>query len=74
MKTCLLTLLLSIQLFSQTVPVTFHYRPPMQSFSTVRIAGSFENWSITDPNYLMNLNSAKPILHNSKSFSGYLSI
>jgi len=63
MKSCLLTLFLSIQLFSQTVSVTFHYKPPMQSFSTVRIAGSFENWSITDPNYLMNLNSAASLYY-----------
>jgi hypothetical protein len=58
MKTFILTLLLSFQLFSQNVSVTFHYKPPMLSFNTIRIAGSFENWVITDPNYLMSLNSA----------------
>src|ERR1035437_3626548 len=58
MKTFILTLLLSFQLFSQNVSVTFHYKPPMLSFNTIRIAGSFENWVITDPNYLMSLNKA----------------
>ncbi|MHB1687291.1 MAG: alpha-amylase family glycosyl hydrolase [Ignavibacteriaceae bacterium] len=47
----------SIQLFSQTVPVTFYYKPQVQNFNTVRIAGTFENWSITDNNYIMNYNS-----------------
>src|ERR1035437_9804569 len=63
MKTSLLTLLFSIQLFSQTVSVTFHYKPSLQSFSTVRIAGSFGGWVITDPNYLMTFNPADSLYY-----------
>lgn len=63
MKTCLLVLLLSVQLLSQTVSVTFHYKPHLQNFSTVRIAGSFENWSITDPNYVMSFNNADSLYY-----------
>ncbi|MDR3667354.1 MAG: alpha-amylase family glycosyl hydrolase, partial [Ignavibacteriaceae bacterium] len=63
MKTCLLVLFLSAQLFSQIVSVTFHYKPQVQNFSTVRIAGSFENWSITDPNYLMTFNNTDSLYY-----------
>jgi len=44
-------------LLSQPVPVTFYYTPQISSFNTVRIAGSFNNWSTTDPNYLMSKDS-----------------
>jgi|CZKP01.1.fsa_nt_gi glycosidase len=63
MKACLLSLLFSIQIISQTVSVTFHYKPQGTGFSTVRIAGSFENWVITDPNYLMNLNNVDSLYY-----------
>jgi glycosidase len=69
MKTCLLTLILSFQLFSQTVQVTFHYKPSLQSFSTVRIAGSFESWNINDPNYLMSYNSNDKLYYKTINLS-----
>jgi len=49
-----LSVFFSIQVYSQSVPVTFHYKPSVQGFTTVRLAGSFEGWSITDPNYIMH--------------------
>lgn len=52
-----LLVLCSVQKYSQTVGVTFYYKPQMQSFNIVRIAGSFQNWSITDPNYIMTFDS-----------------
>ena len=69
MKTCFLTLLLAVQLFSQPVSVTFHYKPQIQNFSTVRIAGSFENWSITDPNYVMSFNNADSLYYKTINLS-----
>jgi cyclomaltodextrinase / maltogenic alpha-amylase / neopullulanase len=69
MKTCLLALLFSVLLFSQTVSVTFHYKPKLQSFSTVRLAGSFQNWNINDPNYVMSFNSADNLYYKTISLS-----
>ena len=69
MKICLLILILSVNLFSQTVPVTFHYKPPMQSFSTVRIAGSFEGWDINNSNYIMSYNSADSLYYKTVNLS-----
>ena len=48
-----LVLFFTTIIFSQTVPVTFYYSPELESFSTVRIAGSFNNWTTTNPGYLM---------------------
>ena len=58
MKYILFLILLSnLRLFSQTVPVTFYYTPQAQSVNTVRISGSFNNWSTTAPNYIMTKDS-----------------
>lgn len=51
-------LLFSFQIFAQSVPVTFYYTPQVNNFSTVRISGSFDNWSTTNPYYLMHKDSA----------------
>lgn len=45
------------QLFSLNVPVTFHYKPPVQGFKTLQLAGSFDGWKVPDANYYMHYNS-----------------
>ena len=35
-------------LFSQTVPVTFHFDPPLDNFQVVRVVGSFNGWNNAD--------------------------
>ena len=56
MKTKLLFLILiPIQLvFSQTIPVTFMYTRTSQTDSIIYIAGSFNSWSGSDPNYKLS--------------------
>lgn len=43
-----------VQLFSQSVSVTFHYKPSVQSFNTIQLAGSFENWTVPNTGYNMS--------------------
>ena len=49
----LFLLFLSIQVYSQAVPVTFHYKPP-KSFTTLQLAGSFESWTVPNSAYYMH--------------------
>jgi len=35
--------------FSQTVPVTFHFRPDYTQFKVLRVVGTFNNWNNADP-------------------------
>ena len=41
-------------LFSQSVPVTFHYKTSVQSFTTIQLAGSFESWTVPNTSYNMS--------------------
>ena len=46
----ILFIILSITVYSQTVPVTFHFKPPDNvSFTKLRVVGSFNNWNNADP-------------------------
>ncbi len=55
MKSFLVLFFLFIpKLFSQSVPVTFYYTPQLESFSTVRIAGSFNSWTTSNPGFIMS--------------------
>ncbi len=47
-----ITLSLS-QLFSQTVPITLHYKPVIDDFTTLRLVGDFNGWNTNDPNMVM---------------------
>lgn len=53
-----LFLLLSLPVYTQTIPVTFLYNPSLASFSTVRLSGSFNSWTTTDANYLMKYDTS----------------
>ncbi len=39
--------------FGQTVPVTFHFDPPVDNFQIVRLVGSFNGWNNADNNLTM---------------------
>lgn len=41
------------QIFSQTVPVTLHYKPVIEEFTTLRLVGNFNGWNNNDPNMVM---------------------
>ena len=49
----LLLFLLSSIIFSQTVPVTLHYKPIIEEFTTLRLVGNFNGWNNADPNMIM---------------------
>lgn len=38
---------------AQTVPVTFHFDPPIEDFDVVRLVGTFNGWNNADDNYRM---------------------
>ncbi|MFA4923998.1 MAG: glycogen-binding domain-containing protein, partial [Ignavibacteriaceae bacterium] len=44
---------LMADLFPQTVPVTFHYKPDYTQFKVLRIVGTFSGWNNADDNYKM---------------------
>jgi len=44
----LLFLFTSSSLFSQTVPVTFHFRPPIKTFTALRLVGTMNGWNNAD--------------------------
>jgi len=48
-----LLLVITSNLFSQTVPVTFHFKPDYTQFKAVRVVGSFNNWNNADDNFKM---------------------
>jgi len=40
-------------LFPQTVPVTFHFKPEYTQFKVLRVVGTFNNWNNADDNFKM---------------------
>ncbi|MCK9209686.1 MAG: alpha-amylase family glycosyl hydrolase [Ignavibacteriaceae bacterium] len=40
-------------LFPQTVPVTFHFKPEYTQFKVLRVVGTFSGWNTADDNYKM---------------------
>jgi len=46
-------LLLTFISYSQTVPVTLHFKPEYTQFTTLRVAGTFNGWNNADPNMVM---------------------
>ncbi|MFA6457204.1 MAG: glycogen-binding domain-containing protein, partial [Bacteroidota bacterium] len=44
-----LFLFLSSTLFSQTIPVTFHFRPTFKGFTVLRLVGTMNGWNNADP-------------------------
>lgn len=40
-------------LLGQTVPITFHFDPPVDNFDVVRLVGSFNGWNNADNNLAM---------------------
>ncbi len=53
MKKIFLVLVLNCILFAQSVPVTIHFRPPIKTFTTLRLVGSFNGWNNADPAMVM---------------------
>ncbi|MCX6151392.1 MAG: alpha-amylase family glycosyl hydrolase [Ignavibacteriales bacterium] len=62
---------------AQLVPVTFHFKPDYTQFTTLRIAGTFNNWNNADPamemkdpdgdgEYDLTIDLAKDLDHNYK--------
>ncbi|MCF7797480.1 MAG: T9SS type A sorting domain-containing protein [Candidatus Marinimicrobia bacterium] len=44
---------LNAGLYGQTVPITFHFDPPVDNFEVVRLVGSFNGWNNADNNLAM---------------------
>ncbi|MFA6468518.1 MAG: alpha-amylase family glycosyl hydrolase [Bacteroidota bacterium] len=42
-------LLITSTLFSQTIPVTFHFRPTFKDFTVLRLVGTMNGWNNADP-------------------------
>jgi 1,4-alpha-glucan branching enzyme len=40
-------------LIAQTVPVTLHYKPIIDDFTTLRLVGNFNGWNNADPTMVM---------------------
>ena len=53
-KIFLMLLFVSVtNLFPQTVPVTFHFKPDYTQFKALRVVGTFNNWNNADDNFKM---------------------
>ncbi|MBI5726972.1 MAG: hypothetical protein HY965_03925, partial [Ignavibacteriales bacterium] len=50
----LITVLNTVLIFSQSIPVTFIYNPTTVNYNTVRISGSFNGWTTNNASYVMS--------------------
>jgi len=57
------------QIFSQTVPVTLHYKPIIEDFTTLRLVGNFNGWNNADPNMIMTDNDGDGIFEITYEFA-----
>ncbi len=58
-RVLLLFLLISaLNVFPQTIPVTLHYKPIIDDFTTLRLVGNFNGWNNNDPNMVMTDNDS----------------
>jgi cyclomaltodextrinase / maltogenic alpha-amylase / neopullulanase len=63
-----ITLSLS-QLFSQSVPVTLHYKPVIDDFTTLRLVGDFNGWNAGDPNLVMTDDDGDGVFEITREFA-----
>ena len=52
-KIFIISILMVYNIFSQTVPVTLHYKPIISDFTTLRLVGNFNGWNNNDDNFVM---------------------
>lgn len=65
----LLFLLLSSIIYSQTVPVTLHYKPIIDEFTTLRLVGNFNGWNNADPTMVMTDTDGDGVYEITKEFA-----
>ncbi len=68
-KIIIISLLFSVQLFMQTVPVTLHYKPIIDQFTTLRLVGNFNGWNNSDPTMVMTDNDGDGVFEITKEFT-----
>ncbi len=72
-----LPLLITSDIYSQTIPVTLHFKPDYTAFDTLRVSGTFNGWqnnlsedNMTDPEhdgeYEVTIDLAMGVVHNYK--------
>ena len=52
-KILALSLIIISNIFAQTVPVTLHYKPIIDEFTTLRLAGNFNGWKNDDDSMVL---------------------
>lgn len=65
----LIFFLLSSLIYSQTVPVTLHYKPIIEEFTTLRLVGNFNGWNNADPTMVMTDADGDGVYEITKDFA-----
>ncbi|MFZ1291885.1 MAG: alpha-amylase family glycosyl hydrolase [Melioribacteraceae bacterium] len=68
-KIILFFLIYSTQIFTQTVPVTLHYKPIIDQFTTLRLVGNFNGWNNNDPAMVMTDSDGDGVYEITKDFA-----
>ena len=58
-----------LKIHAQTVPVTLHYKPIIDDFTTLRLVGNFNGWNNNDPTMVMTDDDGDGVYEITKEFA-----
>ena len=69
LKIFIIALFLITDLLAQTVPITLHYKPIIDEFTTLRLVGNFNGWNNNDDTMIMTDPDGDGVYEITKDFS-----